>query len=652
MKFAPTILLLALFVCAPTTMARVGSNLNSEQRRQLEARFLRAPPNAQVMSNEFLVEVPPDARDAARIILNQVVVQEYGGWISHEYQYSFSGFSVKGVPEEVVYGLLADYPELFPTAEQNTKVHKAAVGAWGLDRIDQENLPLNNNYNLPNGLDGSGVDIYIIDSGILSTHTEWSGRLKGGIDLSGENSLGDDAEGHGTHVAGSAAGKTYGVAPKANLYDVRVFGDTEDVGGTVDIVVAAIDWVVQQHKNGGSGKKSVINMSLGGERDSYEEQAVKNAVNAGVVVVVAAGNENQNACNVSPAVVPEAITVGASTKTDSRASWSNYGSCLDIFAPGEGIKSAVSSSNTATDVYDGTSMSSPHVAGAVALFLEGNPNVAAKDVSAAMVNLALTNKLGSIGSGSPNKLLYVGDIGNNAVTTTTTTTTSTTTVSCNDPPADAMFVCQVTNPKKWDAHVSAAKSNGGNLLTIRDHTMNNYLLSKFPDNGKYWIGYNDIANEDQFVWADGTCGDYNNWGSGSPSNSGNGEDCTEFLGPAEGGLWNDRPCTTNRWAYYQFPMSKYQDVCDKDKYICVPGPGNPDFSQTCGGSSSSTTTSSTTAATTTSTSTSTASTTTTAPSGGCNGCGDCNQEQDGPGCSCVSIFHGRQSNASMLLRVL
>ncbi len=268
---------------------------------------------------------------------------------------------------------------------------------WGLDRIDQRDLPLSTTYTY--NTTASNVRAYIIDTGIRASHNEFSGRMLSGYTAISDGRGTDDCNGHGTHVAGTVGGTTYGVAKGVRLVPVRVL-DCQG-SGTNSGVIAGVDWVTQNHV-----KPAVANMSLGGGASSALDSAVNNSINAGVTYVVAAGNDNQNACNYSPARVANAITVGSTTSSDARSSFSNFGSCLDIFAPGSSITSAWHTSNTATNTISGTSMASPHVAGVAALYLADNANATPSQVASAIVNAATLNKVTSAGSGSPNRLLY------------------------------------------------------------------------------------------------------------------------------------------------------------------------------------------------------------------------------------------------------
>ena len=270
---------------------------------------------------------------------------------------------------------------------------------WGIDRIDQRDLPLNSTYNYDTT--ASNVKAYIIDTGIRTSHAQFGGRAIHGYDAVDGALPADDCNGHGTHVAGTVGGSTYGVAKGVTLVAVRVLNCQGS--GTNSGVIAGIDWVTGNHS---AGAPAVANMSLGGGASTAIDDAVRRSISDGVTYAIASGNSNVDACSSSPARVAEAITVNSSTSTDARSSFSNYGTCTDIFAPGSSITSAWYTSDTATNTISGTSMATPHVAGVAALYLAGNPSASPATVWAAIRDSSTPNKITNAGSGSPNRLLY------------------------------------------------------------------------------------------------------------------------------------------------------------------------------------------------------------------------------------------------------
>jgi subtilisin family serine protease len=331
----------------------------------------------------------------------------HGGKVVRTYTAALRGFEVN-VDAKAAARIAADPAVAY--VEQNHTVTIAATQpnppSWGLDRIDQRNLPLDNSYTAPN--DGAGVHVYIIDTGIRFSHQDFGGRAISGYDAI-DGGTADDCNGHGTHVAGTVGGNQYGVAKAVTLVGVRVLNCQGT--GTNAQVIGGIDWVTAN-----AVKPAVANMSLGGSANTAIDDAVNRSINAGITYAIAAGNGNflgvrQNACNYSPARVPNAITVGATQNNDAAASFSNYGTCVDILAPGVNITSAWHDSDTATNTISGTSMATPHVAGAAAMVLAANPTWTPQQVHDFLVNTATPDVISNPGTGTPNRLLYVGDIG-------------------------------------------------------------------------------------------------------------------------------------------------------------------------------------------------------------------------------------------------
>jgi len=320
-----------------------------------------------------------------------------GGDMSRMYSTAINGFVVKSGRPNAVKRLLNDPRVDFIEADQVVTLNATQNNAtWGLDRIDQANLPLNNTYNYD--ADGTGVNAYVVDTGVRITHNLFGGRGQSGFTSINDGNGTNDCQGHGTHVAGTIGSSTYGVAKNVTIHAVRVLGC--DGSGTNSGVIAGVDWVAGNYQ-----APAVANMSLGGGASSALDNAVNAAVSAGVSMVVAAGNDNSNACSYSPARAANAITVGSTTSSDSRSSFSNYGSCLDIYAPGSSITSTWSTSNSATNTISGTSMAAPHVAGVAALYLDDNPGATPAQVQAAIEAAAIPNKVSDARSGSPNLLL-------------------------------------------------------------------------------------------------------------------------------------------------------------------------------------------------------------------------------------------------------
>ncbi|MFJ9327692.1 S8 family serine peptidase [Streptomyces sp. NPDC101230] len=329
------------------------------------------------------------------------LAKEYGGKLQRNYSSSINGFSASGLSETEAKRLAAD-----PAVSKVVQNKKFSINAtqenppsWGLDRIDQTETAGDNAYTYPDTA-GEGVTAYVIDTGVRVTHEDFEGRATSGFDAVDNDDDADDGNGHGTHVAGTIAGAEHGVAKKAKIVAVRVLDDNGS--GTTEQVVAGIDWVAAN-----ASGPSVANMSLGGGADPALDAAVQKAIAAGVAFGVAAGNESSDAGQVSPARVPEAITVASSTEDDKQSSFSNYGSIVDIYAPGSDITSTWNDSDTGTNTISGTSMATPHVVGAAAVYLAGNQDATPEEVAKALTEGATPDAISDATEGTANKLLKI-----------------------------------------------------------------------------------------------------------------------------------------------------------------------------------------------------------------------------------------------------
>jgi serine protease len=348
-----------------------------------------------VGADDWIVVFKPGTKDPPG--LAKRLTAEHGGTVRSSYQRVLQGFS-GNIPPQAIEGIRRNPNVEF--VEQDGVVSMTAVGSWGLDRIDQRSLPLDNSF-VPGGT-GANVDVWILDTGIDYGRTdEFGSRLDQtrDWDFISNDDDGSDCQGHGTHVAGTVGSETYGVATGVTLISVRVLGCSGS--GSYAGIIDGMEYVVAT-----ATRPSVINMSLSGGTSGSVNLAVKNTVAAGIVVAAAAGNDNVDACLRSPASAPEALTIASSTSSDTRSSFSNYGSCVDLFAPGSSIRSTVQ--GTGSQSWSGTSMAAPHVAGAAALLFAANPGWTADQVWAAMQTDATPDVISNV-SGSPNLLLHVGD---------------------------------------------------------------------------------------------------------------------------------------------------------------------------------------------------------------------------------------------------
>ena len=417
-----------LWIAAPLAIAMVAAPLaHGESLTSLAAPLLgqaetpsAGPAAGDVIPGRFILTLDPTLPELLNVSGLQAAVQQLltatgGGEVLHLYDTAFTGAAV--ALSETQAALLSSMPGV-EAVEPDRVVMASGTqqdATWGLDRVDQAYLPLNDRYAYPADA-GAGVTVYVIDTGLRSSHTEFAGRVGTGRNFAGTGGLGlpllgllgasgdpedtSDCNGHGTHVASTAVGTEYGVAKAAEVAPVRVL-NCAGAGSNSD-VIAGVDWVAENHQ-----APAVANMSLGGGNSDALDQAVRGAIDEGVSFVVAAGNDDADACSGSPNRVAEAVTVGSTTRNDERSSFSNHGSCLDLFAPGSNITAAWYQSDDDTNTISGTSMASPHVAGNAALLLAADGQLTPAAVHQALVQQTTGNVLSGIKAGSPNRLLRV-----------------------------------------------------------------------------------------------------------------------------------------------------------------------------------------------------------------------------------------------------
>ena len=398
MKKALTLFVLLVVSIAVVVLTTAhGQNPNSNS-----AKFRRTRADKRI-ANQYIVVLKDDVADVDAEAVR--LSRDFGGDRNggHTYKHAIKGFSVR-MPEERAAKLAEDPRVAFVEEDGVASVAATQPNApWGLDRIDQRNRPLNGTYTY--NYTGTGVKIYIIDTGIRATHTDFGGRVISGFTSINDGNGTNDLNGHGTHVAGTAGGSHWGVAKNATLVPVRVL----DAGafGSSSTMIAGVDFVTADHQ---PGQPAVANMSITLHAGSSAfDNAVTRSILDGVTYVIAAGNErsSSNPCNISPARVQGSLTVGATTINDSRdTTYSNFGTCVEIYAPGTNIQSAWYTSDVDSNVISGTSMAAPHAAGVAALYLESDPGASPSTVTSVIISNATQNVISNVGAGSNNRLLY------------------------------------------------------------------------------------------------------------------------------------------------------------------------------------------------------------------------------------------------------
>jgi subtilisin family serine protease len=383
---------------AALTVGVFGAGVASAAPAQGDIRGAGA---AGAIKDSYIVVFKDSSAEARRVPTAATeMAARYGGSVHRFFGTAVPGFTVRA--SEAKARQLAANPAV-AYVEQDRQVHIAGTQtsppSWGLDRLDQQALPLSKSYTYPST--AANVTAYVIDTGVRLSHTDLAGRVRSGYDFVDTDTDASDCQGHGTHVAGTIAGTSHGVAKAAKIVAVRVLDCTGS--GTYSAIIAGVDWVTKN-----AVKPAVANMSLGGSTSAALDTAVRTSIASGVTYAVAAGNDNVDACTKSPAHTTEAITVAATDPADTRASFSNYGTCVDIFAPGVNIVSAANSGDTGTATMSGTSMATPHVAGAAALVLAATPTATPAQVAATLTSTATTGKVAAAGTGTPTLLLHTG----------------------------------------------------------------------------------------------------------------------------------------------------------------------------------------------------------------------------------------------------
>ncbi|WP_026360023.1 S8 family peptidase [Amycolatopsis nigrescens] len=388
---------------AAATMATVPAQAQEGQ--------IRAANSVESVAGSYIVVLKDGALKGVAATVNQVKAEvqsvaqglagQYGAQVTRTFGAALHGFTINA-SEAQAKRLAANGQVAYVV--QNQRVHASDKQenppSWGLDRVDQKDLPLDKGYTYAGKAEN--VTAYVIDTGVRATHESFAGRVSGGKDFIDNDDDANDENGHGTHVAGTIGGTEYGLAKGVKIVPVRVL-DAQG-SGTTEQVVAGIDWVAEN-----ASGPSVANMSLGGGADDALDQSVQGAIAKGVTFGIAAGNESSDAGETSPARVKEAITVAASDDADKQADFSNFGEVVDLYAPGVDITSAWGTGDDATDTISGTSMATPHVVGAAALYLAANPDAKPDAVAKALTDSATPDKIENASPGTPNKLLYTGE---------------------------------------------------------------------------------------------------------------------------------------------------------------------------------------------------------------------------------------------------